>query len=59
MLSSTNTKIEFDVITAEWLIKMFEEKNTIGREVLEGSIILHGAEQYYSMVNAYDKKRGH
>ncbi len=59
VLSSTNIGIEFDVITTEWLIKMFEEKNTVGREVLEGAIILHGSEQYYTLVNAYDKKRGH
>ncbi len=57
--SETNLKIEFEVITAEWLIKMFNEKHTVGREVLESSIILHGADQYYSMVKAYDKKRGH
>lgn len=59
VISLTNIKIEFKVITTEWLIEMFEEKHTVGREVLEGSIILHGAEQYYTLVNAYDKKRGH
>ena len=59
VLSSTNIKIEFDVIQTEWLVKMFEEKNTVGREVLEASIILHGAEQYYTLVNHYDKTRGH
>lgn len=59
VLSSTNIKIEFDVITIEWLIKMFEERHTVGREVLEASITLYGAEQYYSLVNSYDKKRGH
>ena len=58
-VSETNIKVEFEVITAEWLIKMFEERYTVGREVMEGSIILHGAEQYYTMVNDYDKKRGH
>ena len=59
VLSLTNKKAEFEVVTSEWLIKMFEEKNTVGREVLNSSIILHGAEQYYTMVNSYDKKRGH
>jgi len=59
IVSETNIKIEFEVITADWLIKMLGEKHTVGREVLEGSIILHGAEQYYTMVNDYDKKRGH
>lgn len=59
VLSSTNVKIEFEVITTEWLVKMFEERGTVGREVLESSIILHGAEQYYTMVNNYDKERGH
>ena len=59
VLSETNMKIEFEVITSEWLIKMFEEKQTVGREVLNASIILHGSEQYYTMVNNYDKKRGH
>lgn len=59
IISETNYKIEFEVITTNWLIKMFEEKNTVGREVLKGSIIIHGADQYYTMVNIYDKKRGH
>ena len=45
VLSSTNIKVEFEIITTEWLIKMFEERHSVGREVLEGSIILHGAEQ--------------
>ena len=57
--SETNINIEFEVITADWLTKMFQEKNTVGREVLNASIILHGADQYYAMVNDYDKKRGH
>ena len=59
VISETNLKIEFEVITVEWLIKMFNEKHTVGREVLEASIVLHGADQYYIMVNTYDKKRGH
>jgi len=59
VLSSTNIKVEFEIITTEWLIKMFEERHSVGREVLEGSIILHGAEQYYTLVKDYDKKRGH
>lgn len=59
VLSSTNIRIEFDVIQTEWLVNMFGEKNTVGREVLEASIILHGAEQYYTLVNHYDKTRGH
>lgn len=59
VVSLTNIKIEFNVIITDWLIKMFEEKHTVGREILERSIILHGAEQYYTLVNAYDKKRGY
>jgi len=59
VLFSTNIKVEFEIITTEWLIKMFEERHSVGREVLEGSIILHGAEQYYTLVKDYDKKRGH
>ncbi len=58
-LSLTNIKVEFEVITAEWLTKMFEERHSVGREALEASIILHGAEQYYNLVKSYDKKRGH
>ena len=57
--SETNVKIEFEVITADWLMSMFGEKNTAGREALNASIILHGADQYYSMVKDYDKKRGY
>jgi len=59
VLSSTNLKVEFDVVAVEWLVEMFSEKNTVGREILEASVILHGAEQYYTLVHDYDKKRGH
>lgn len=59
VVSSTNIKIEFEVITAQWLLKMFEEKHSVGREALECSVILYGAEQYYTLVRAYDKKRGY
>lgn len=59
ILSSTAVKIEFEVITTQWLFEMFEKRNTVGREALEASIILHGAEQYYTLVNHYDKTRGH
>lgn len=59
VLSSTNLKIEFEVITISWLMDMFEQKNSVGREALEGSIVLQGAEQYYTLVRHYDQKRGH
>lgn len=59
VLSTTKIKIEFEVITVEWLLKMFAEKQSVGREVLEGSIALHGAEQYYTLVRKYDQERGH
>ncbi|MFH1073353.1 MAG: hypothetical protein V1743_08040, partial [Nanoarchaeota archaeon] len=59
VLSSTKIKVDFEIITTEWLSKMFEEKHSVGREVLEGSIVLQGAEQYYTLVRAYDQKRGH
>ena len=38
---------------------MFEQRNSVGREALEASIILHGAEQYYTLVKHYDKERGY
>ena len=57
--SLTNVKIDFEVIVVGWLVKMFAEKHTVGREVLESSIILHGAEQYYGLVRFHDQKRGH
>jgi predicted nucleotidyltransferase len=59
ILSATNFKVDFEVITVSWLLKMFEEKNSVGREVLEGSLVLHGAEQYYTLARSYDQKRGH
>lgn len=59
VLSNTNFEVDFEVITVSWLLKMFDEKNSIGREALDSSVILHGAEQYYHLVRAYDQKRGH
>ncbi len=59
VLSSTAIKVEAEVVTTAWLLQMFNEKNSVGREVLEHSIILQGAEQYYTLVRAYDQQRGH
>ena len=59
VISSTNINVEFETVTIAWLLKMFEERYSVGREVLEGSVVLHGAEQYYTLVRAYDQKRGH
>ncbi|PIO06112.1 hypothetical protein COT47_03475, partial [Candidatus Woesearchaeota archaeon CG08_land_8_20_14_0_20_43_7] len=59
VISSTKKKIDFDVITTEWLLKMFDEKDSVGREALLASIVLRGAESYYGLVNTYDKKRGY
>ncbi len=56
VLSLTKIKVEFEVVTTEWLLKMFEERHSVGREVLEGSMILHGAEQYYTLTKAYTEK---
>jgi predicted nucleotidyltransferase len=59
VLSSTNIPVEFELVTCKSLQDMFGKKNTIGNEILHTSIPLYGAEQYYTMVNDYDKKRGH
>lgn len=59
VLSSTNIKIEFEVVILTWLMDMFQQKNSVGREVLECSIVLYGAEQYYTLVRQYDQKGGH
>lgn len=59
VLSSTAIKFDVEVVTSAWLLQMFNEKDSVGREILEHSIILHGAEYYYTLVRQYDQKRGH
>lgn len=59
VLSSTQLKVEFEIVTAAWLFQMFNEKGTVGREVLECSLVLQGAEAYYNLVREHDQKRGH
>ncbi len=59
ILSSTAIKFDVEVVTTAWLLQMFNEKNSVGREILDHSIILQGAEQYYTLVRHYDQKRGH
>ena len=55
VLSSTRINIDFEIVTTNWLLKMFEEKNSVGREILESCIVLHGAEYYYSLMKVYDQ----
>ena len=59
VLSSTTINVDSEVVTTAWLLQMFNEKNSVGREILNNSIVLHGAEQYYTLVRAYDQQRGH
>ena len=59
VLSSTAIKVDAEVVTTAWLLQMFNEKNSVGREILNNSLVLHGAEQYYTLVRAYDQQRGH
>ncbi len=59
VLSSTALKIDAEVVTTAWLLQMFNEKNSVGREVLEHSVVLHGAEHYYTLVRKHDQQRGH
>ncbi len=59
VLSSTALKIDAEVVTTAWLLQMFNEKSSVGREILNNSIVLHGAEQYYILVRKHDQQRGH
>lgn len=59
IVSATHFKVDLKVITVSWLLKMFEERGSVGREALNAAVVLHGAEQYYQLVRAYDQKRGY
>ncbi len=54
---STALKIDTEVVTTAWLVQMFNEKNSVGREILNNYLVLHGAEQYYILVRKYDQQK--
>lgn len=58
-LSSFSYRIHLNVFTAEWFYDMLKEKDTVGREVLKASIVLHGADIYYNLVKKYDQEAGY
>ncbi|MFH1440173.1 MAG: nucleotidyltransferase domain-containing protein [Candidatus Woesearchaeota archaeon] len=52
-------KVEYNVIVTESFMTMLNEKYTVGWELFRHSLVLFGAEQYYSMVKKYAGTKGY
>ena len=59
ILSRFSYKIHINVFTTEWFYNMLKEKDTVGREILKASVVLHGADIYYNLVKKYDQEAGY
>ena len=59
VLNKLNYKVDFEVSTLDWFYEMLGEKNTVGREIFESSIILHNAEAYFYVVRKYVQRKGY
>ncbi len=54
-----NKKIDFNVVSISDFIEMLNQKYSVAREALNCSVVLFGAEQYYSLVKEYVRSKGY
>ncbi len=59
VLNKLNYNVDFEVSTMDWFYEMLGEKNTVGREIFEASIILHNAEAYFYLVRKHVQRKGY
>ncbi len=59
VLNKLNYNVEFEVSTMDWFYEMLGEKNTVGREIFEASIVLHNAEAYFYLVRKHVQRKGY
>jgi len=59
ILGNFSYKMHINVFTVEWFYDMMKQKDTVGREILKASIVLHGHDLYYSLVKKYDQETGY
>lgn len=50
---------EYTIVSTKTFLEMLDQKYTQGREVLTHSLVLFGAEYYYSMVKSYVRTKGY
>ncbi len=51
--------IDFKIATLQDFKEMLDERYTVGRSILQQSIILFGIDQYYAMVKSYVRSKGY
>lgn len=59
ILGGFSYKIHINVFAAKWFYDMLNQRDTVGREILKSSVVLHGHDLYYSMVKKYDQETGY
>ena len=59
ILSNLSYKTHIIVSTIDWFYNMIGEKESVGREILKSSIVMHNPELYYNLVRKNDKERGY
>lgn len=59
ILDNFSYKVHVVVFALEWFYNMLSEKDSIGREILKWSVVLHGHDVYYNLVKKYDKESGY
>jgi len=59
VVSRFSYRIHIHVFAAEWFYAMLKEKDSVGREILKASVVLHGADTYYNLVKKYDQEAGY
>ena len=59
ILSNFTYKIHPQFFTMDWFYEMMKEKDTVGREILKNSVVLHGFDSYYGMVRKHDQETGY
>ena len=59
VLSSFSYKLHINIFTPKQFYEMLKLRSSVGREILNSSIVLKGHDLYYNLVKQYDKEYGY
>ncbi|MFW6014524.1 MAG: nucleotidyltransferase domain-containing protein [Candidatus Nanoarchaeia archaeon] len=58
LLQGFSYNIDVNIFSPEEFYNMLWKRDTVGREILNSSIVLHGHDLYYTLVKMYDRQAG-
>ena len=59
LLGGFDYKLHVHVFSMEQFYEMMKKKDSVGREILKGAVVLHGHDLFFNLVKQYDNEAGY